>query len=64
MGHSAAALIDPTDSVALAVTLETLLADAPRRDAMRQAGLARARDYSWERTAAATYAVVTEAASI
>ncbi len=59
----AAVLIDPTDVTALADVLLALLTDAPRRGAMAHAGIVRARGYSWERTAAETYAVVTEAAS-
>lgn len=58
----AAVLVDPTDVAALADALQALLADAPRRAEMRRAGIERARGYSWERTAAATYAVLAEAA--
>jgi glycosyltransferase involved in cell wall biosynthesis len=60
----AASLVDPTDVAALTDALYALLTDAPRRAEMRHAGLERARDYSWERTAAATYAVIAEAARI
>jgi glycosyltransferase involved in cell wall biosynthesis len=59
---SAAALVDPTDVATLADVLLALLNDAPRRAEMRRAGLERARTYSWERTAAAIYTVITEAA--
>lgn len=58
----AAVLVNPTDVAALSGALQTLLADAPRRAEMRRAGIERARDYSWERTASATYAVLAEAA--
>jgi glycosyltransferase involved in cell wall biosynthesis len=62
LASGAAARIDPTDVAALADALGALLADAPRRAEMSRAGIARARSYSWERTAAATYAVIAEAA--
>jgi glycosyltransferase involved in cell wall biosynthesis len=62
LASGAAALVDPTDVAALAAALSALLADAPRRAEMRRAGIERARGYSWERTAAATYAVMRGAA--
>ncbi|MGI8857526.1 MAG: glycosyltransferase family 4 protein [Thermomicrobiales bacterium] len=58
----AAVLIDPTDVTALADSLLALLSDAPRWEELGRAGIARSRGYSWECTAAATYAVVREAA--
>lgn len=58
----AAVLVDPTDVAALARALKTVLADESRRQSMSQAGLARARAFSWERTAAATLAVIRNAA--
>lgn len=58
----AALHVDPTDVAALADSLRTLLADPARRSMMREAGLVRARGYSWARTAAATYAVIEDAA--
>jgi glycosyltransferase involved in cell wall biosynthesis len=60
----ASSLVDPTDVAALADGLLALLTDAPRRAEMSRAGIERARGYSWERTAAATYAVIAEAARI
>ena len=59
-----ATLVDPTNVAALADALHSLLADAPRRAAMSHAGIERARDYSWEHTATATYAVIAEAARV
>ena len=44
-------LIDPLDVPALASTLETLLADAPLRDRLSAAGVARARGFSWQASA-------------
>jgi glycosyltransferase involved in cell wall biosynthesis len=58
----AALLIDPTDVRALAHALHSVLADDARRREMSEAGIARARFYSWERTAADTLAVVRDAA--
>jgi glycosyltransferase involved in cell wall biosynthesis len=52
VGGDAAAYCDPTDVAAIAAALETLLRDEGRRDAMRDAGLARASEFSWDRTAA------------
>ncbi len=58
----AALLVDPTAVTELTDALKTVLADGSRRHAMSQAGLARARSFSWERTAAATLAVIRDAA--
>ena len=58
----AALLIDPTDVRGLANTLQSILADDARRQAMSEAGIARSHAYSWERTAAATLAVIRDAA--
>jgi glycosyltransferase involved in cell wall biosynthesis len=44
-------LVDPTDTEELASAMGLVLADAGLREEMRGAGLARARDYSWRRTA-------------
>jgi glycosyltransferase involved in cell wall biosynthesis len=52
VGGDAAAYCDPTDVAAIATALEELLRDGERRGAMRAAGVARAREFSWERTAA------------
>lgn len=45
---------DPMDVVALASTLNQLLHDEARREALRQQGLIRAAQFSWEQTAQAT----------
>jgi glycosyltransferase involved in cell wall biosynthesis len=64
LASGAALLVDPTNGDALADALLALLTNAPRRAEMRHAGIERARGYSWERTAVATYAVIAEAARI
>lgn len=43
--------VEPEDTAALADALEKVLADAPWREQMRQAGLARSRQFTWARTA-------------
>ena len=53
----AAALLAPRDPAAWAHEVGALLADGQRRAALARAGLARAREFTWERTAAATLAV-------
>jgi glycosyltransferase involved in cell wall biosynthesis len=51
----AALLFDPRDERAIAAAIETLLAqDGAARARMVQAGIERARRFTWERTAAAT----------
>jgi glycosyltransferase involved in cell wall biosynthesis len=47
----AALYFDPDDAPALAEHLSQVLASAPLRDRLRTAGLARARHFSWDRTA-------------
>jgi glycosyltransferase involved in cell wall biosynthesis len=54
-------LVDPTNVDALREGLYTLAVHAPLRAALRAAGLARARAFSWEHTAEATLAVYREA---
>ena len=49
--------VSPTDTVALAEALGDLLFDAERRQSLREAGLARARLFSWERAAYRTLTV-------
>ena len=44
-------LIDPADPLALSAAMETALPDAPLWAALRQRGLARASQFSWEQTA-------------
>lgn len=53
----AALLIDPHQEEDITEGLACLLQDAQRREAMRRAGLARAQEYSWERTARETAVV-------
>ncbi len=53
----AALLVDPEDTETIVAALARLEADAPLRAAMTAAGHARAREWSWERTAAATVEV-------
>ncbi len=59
-GGSAAVYFDPHDPSDLAATLRRVLEDPLERDRLRQAGLARAREFSWDRAAAATVAVYQE----
>ena len=58
----AAILVDPTDTHAIAAGIDDLLGDPARRETLRAAGLARARAFSWERTAAETLTVLRDAA--
>jgi glycosyltransferase involved in cell wall biosynthesis len=53
----AALTIDPTDEAALAEAIHRALTDELLRARLREAGLARAAKFSWERTAAETLAV-------
>jgi glycosyltransferase involved in cell wall biosynthesis len=57
VGGSAARYFDPNDSEAMAAGVLTVWSDRELRDAMRQAGLARAAQFSWERAARETLAV-------
>lgn len=43
--------VEPEDAAALAEALEKALTDAPWREQMRQAGLARSREFTWASTA-------------
>jgi alpha-1,3-rhamnosyl/mannosyltransferase len=52
----AALLVEP-EPMPLATALERLLADPTLRERLRAAGLARAAEFSWERTARETLAV-------
>ncbi len=52
----AALLVDPTDAEALAGAMQQVLADADLWNEKRAAGLARARDFSWRKTAQQTVA--------
>jgi glycosyltransferase involved in cell wall biosynthesis len=53
----AALTVPPTDELALAEALLQALTDPPLRDRLREAGLARAASFSWDRTAAQTVEV-------
>jgi len=53
---NAAVLIDPADPGSLAQAVHALLEDDARRRALSAAGLARAREFTWERTARLTLA--------
>jgi glycosyltransferase involved in cell wall biosynthesis len=48
-------LVDPLDVAALADTLQALLADSARRAQLRELGLRRAAQFTWERTALQTW---------
>jgi glycosyltransferase involved in cell wall biosynthesis len=58
VGGDAAAYCDPTDTVAIAAALETLLRDPDRRRELSAAGPRRAGEFSWDRTAAVTLDVL------
>jgi glycosyltransferase involved in cell wall biosynthesis len=53
----AAVTVDPRDVTALATAIAEVLTSPGRRDQLIEAGLVRARQFSWERTAAETVAV-------
>jgi glycosyltransferase involved in cell wall biosynthesis len=57
----AATLVDATDVRSWSAIMKTALSDEPWQTAMRQRGLARARSFSWERTARLTREVYAEA---
>jgi glycosyltransferase involved in cell wall biosynthesis len=57
----AALLCDPLDVAAIAAALAQALSDADLRAELHARGLARARLFSWERTARETLAVYREA---
>ncbi|WP_420645228.1 glycosyltransferase family 4 protein [Candidatus Leptofilum sp.] len=57
----AAYLVNPQDEAAITDGLATLLQDADLRAHLRQAGLARAKQYSWQQTARETAAVYQQA---
>ncbi len=59
----AAVLVDPNDVEAIADGLHRLLCDQALHDRLRAAGLARAAEFDWTRTARATAAVLHEAAA-
>jgi glycosyltransferase involved in cell wall biosynthesis len=56
----AAVLLDPDDEAAWIGAIERVLDDAPHRAGLRDAGLSRAREFSWRRTADETARVYRE----
>jgi glycosyltransferase involved in cell wall biosynthesis len=62
VGGDAVRYADPYDVDDLAAALDELLGDEARRDELRRAGLERAREFSWERTAERTLEVLRAAA--
>lgn len=60
----AALLVDPTDLDAIAGSLERVLREPQLRRTLRQRGLARAREFGWERTARETVAVYRAVAGV
>jgi glycosyltransferase involved in cell wall biosynthesis len=59
----AALLIDPADEQALAEAMVRVLTDADLQEELRQKGQARAKEFTWERTARETLAVYQEVAA-
>ncbi len=59
-GGAAALYFDPHDASDLAAAIRRVIEDRGERERLRAAGRARAREFSWERTAAATSAVYQE----
>ena len=60
-GHSDAAhLVDPESVESIATAMVTLHGDPRRRTALRERGLARSRQFSWDRTARQTIQVYAE----
>jgi glycosyltransferase involved in cell wall biosynthesis len=61
LAGGAADLVDPRDETALCEAMLALLTDAARRKELRERGLRRAADFSWDRCARETLAVYAEA---
>ncbi len=59
-GGDAAAYFDPDDPAELAAVVRPILEDGAERERLSQAGRAHVASFSWERTAAATFAVYEE----
>ena len=57
VASDAAMLVDPLDVEAISSAMERLISDEQLQDELRFKGRARAREYSWERTARETLAV-------
>jgi len=58
---TAGSIVSPNDANALASEIERLLTDDQLHEQRRLAGLARSRSFTWERTAAETFAVYLQA---
>ncbi|MFZ1473731.1 MAG: glycosyltransferase family 1 protein, partial [Anaerolineae bacterium] len=56
VGGDAGVLFDPADSDEMAAVLRRLLTDGALRTTLQQTGLARARQFTWQRTAELTLA--------
>jgi glycosyltransferase involved in cell wall biosynthesis len=56
----AAVLLDPDDETGWSVAIEQVLDDGPHREQLREAGLRRAREFSWRRAAEETARVYRE----
>jgi glycosyltransferase involved in cell wall biosynthesis len=56
----AALLVDPANPVEISDTILKVLADADLRQRLAQAGLVRAQEFSWEKSAAKTLKVFSE----
>jgi glycosyltransferase involved in cell wall biosynthesis len=54
VGGDAVEYVDPTDTAAIAAALESLLRDPVRREQLAERARSRAREFTWERTAALT----------
>jgi hypothetical protein len=64
VGAEAAAFADPRDPVAWSREIERIVGHPEERERMRQAGMARAAELTYVRTAEATLAVLREAAGL
>ena len=62
VGGDAVRYVDPRSVAAIRAAVAGLLQDAPGRAALAAAGRARARTFTWERTARETLAVVEDRA--
>jgi glycosyltransferase involved in cell wall biosynthesis len=60
----ASMLVDPYDAPGIAAAIERLVLDANFRETLRQRGLARSRQFNWERAAASTLCVLRNAAEL
>lgn len=56
----AALLVDPTDAASIAAGLQRLIADSSLRATLIQAGFARAKEFTWEKSVEATWLVYQE----